>query len=380
MVIKYKFNEQCITYSQMNFIFNSRILWRRFTIWLRAYIISRYAELENSEEIFNKLYLEALNFGDMLQVIFGRENANNYSQLVSQYVYGFRDLISAQMSGDTESVYQLVNFLYKNAADRASFLTSINPYLNEAEWRDLLGTYIRYSIDEANSFITGNYSKEIASFDRLTELTNRMGYVFAQALYDYMNSNMQYAIHPTPVQCITVQEMNRIYDIRMFWFELIIWVRSYILSRLKGLGNENEVYARLMQVPARYVNMLQQIFQVNLEPYLQLLNTFIDLINSLVTAQMEGNVDEVNRITQLLYENADEGAAFLASINPFWDQNEWRSRLDNILQSIIDETITLSAGDHARNLEIYSNLLDQAESISSYFADGLFKYMSSQGR
>jgi hypothetical protein len=255
MITKYKFNEQCITYSQMNFIFNSRIFWRRFTIWLREYMISRYAELGNSEEIFNQLYLESLNFGDTLQIIFGRENENSYSQLVNQYIYGFRDLISAQISGDSESVYQLVNLLYKNAADRAAFLTSINPYLNESEWRDLLGTYIRYTIDEANSFISGNYSKEIAIFDRLIELTNRMGYVFAQALYDYINSNMQYAIHSSPVQCITVQEMNRIYDIRMFWFEFVTWTRSYIISRIKGIGNQNEVYARLKQVPVKYVNL-----------------------------------------------------------------------------------------------------------------------------
>jgi hypothetical protein len=99
----------------------------------------------------------------------------------------------------------------------------------------------------------------------------------------------------------------------------------------------------------------------------------------MITAQLEGNTDEVNLIIQRLYQNADQRAAFLASINPYWDQNEWRRRLYNNLRSTIDESTTFLARDYARNIDIFSTLLDQAESTSGYFARGLFSYMFREG-
>ena len=48
--MKHDFNPQCITYSQMNMIFNSRIYYRRLMTWTRAFLISKYygsAQLKN---------------------------------------------------------------------------------------------------------------------------------------------------------------------------------------------------------------------------------------------------------------------------------------------------------------------------------------------
>jgi hypothetical protein len=79
------FNPQCITYSQMNLIVNARIYYRRLTTWTRAYIISRYFGIGTAEAQFERLYLESLDIGNMLQIIFGREYSEQYSQLVSMY-------------------------------------------------------------------------------------------------------------------------------------------------------------------------------------------------------------------------------------------------------------------------------------------------------
>lgn len=379
MVSKQRFDEQCITYSQMDLIFNARIFWRRLTTWFRVYIISRFAGIGTAEEAFASLYLESSYFGDMLQFIFGREIANNYTQIMNEYTIGFRDLISAQLAGDTEVVNQAVNRLYQNTEQQAAFLSSINPYLNEAEWRTMMQTYLRYTIDEANAFVSGNYSKDIETFDSLTALTNRMGDVFTQAMYDYITSNMQFTKTVSPVQCVTYQQMNQIYAIRMVWFEFVTWTRAYILSRISGIGNENEVFARLKLVPMEFVAKLEQITRVNLDAYLQHLNSYIDLIAELVTAQIEGNEEELKNVTQRLYQNADEGAAILAGANPFWDEEELKMRLYDMLRNTIEESSTLLSGEYARNLDIFSSLLDQAENISSYFAQGMFKYLNSQG-
>jgi len=375
--------EQCFTYSQMNMIFNARIFWRRFTTWIRVYIISRYAGIGTAEDAFGRIYIEATDFGEMIRIIFGRNLANQYAQLMRRFTIGLRELINAEISDDREAVRQRVDDLYGITGEIAEFLASINPYLDEAEWRTMLGTYLQLTIEEANSFESGNYSRDIEIFDHLTELTNRMGDIFAQALFDYITSGRQFSDRPSPDQCITYEQMNQIYEIRMFWFELATWIRAYMLSRYAGLGNQAEVLDRLKQVPVNYINMLRGVFGArdDIERDLDLINTYIDLIVLLISAHQAGDMEEINRITRLLYQVVDERAAFLASVNPFWDETEWRTRLYGHLRSTIDESTTFLARDYARNLDIFSTLLDQADSTSDYYARGLFQYiLSREGR
>jgi hypothetical protein len=324
--------------------------------------------------MFGRLYLESLDIGNMLQIVFGRENSENYSQLLSQFAIILRDLISAQLEGNTDEVNQNINRLYEDVDQRAAFLEAINPYWSEAEYKNLFGTYIQYIVDEANALATGDYARDIEIYDRLNAHTNIMGDVFAEGLYNYITSGSP------PVrageQCITYEEMNEIFGIRMFWFELVTWIRNYMFSRYLNLGSTEAVYQRLLQVPVDYINVLKQIFGDTVtEDYIQLFYTYIELIDAFITAQIEGNIDE-NRITQLLYKNADERAAFIASLNPYWDETEWRNRLYNNLRSTIDESTSFLAGNYARNIDIFSTLLDQAESTGNYFAEGLFNYLN----
>jgi len=364
----------------MNLIFNARIFWRRLTIWTRIYITSRYLGIGTAEVSFDRLYLENSDFGDMLRILFSRSISDRYSQLLNQFSIGLRELISAQIQGDLDAVRQNIDRLLQNADQHAAFLASINPYLNETEWKNLLTTYLQDTLEEASLFASNDYRKQIEYFDRLTELSNTMGDAFAQALYDYITSGAQNSNNLSPQdgqRCLTYEQMNQIYNIRMFWFDLTDWVRAFMLSKYNDVGNEDEVYARLQQVVADYVNNLNQFFgETIVVNELQLeLNAYIDLIDSLITAQKEGNTEEIDRITRLLYQNANDRAASVSSINPYWDENEWRTRLNNNLRSTLDESTMFLTGDYARNLDIFSTLMDQAESSSDYFAQGLLSSM-----
>ena len=381
MIAKYNFNPQCITYSQMNLIYNARIYYRRLIIWTRIYLISRYFGIGSPEELFGRLYSEYLEIGNMFRLIFGRDISNQYSQLVSEFAIGLRGLLSAQTEGNTEAINSNVERLYQNVKDRAAFLAGINPYWSEAEYINLFETYVQYTIEEANSIAAGDYSKDIETFDRLASLSNRMGDTLAQGLYEYITSGQPVDLQPQNIQqCLTYEQVNAIYNIRMFWFELNYWTRTFMLSRYTGLGNVNEVHARLKQVPVNYVNNLKLIFGENaaIDALLVELNSYIDLIDALITAQMEGNTDEVNRITQLLYQNADDRAASVSSLNPFWDQNEWTARLYNNLRSTINESNTFLTKDYTRNLDIFGSLLNLADNTSGYFAQGLVNYIENQ--
>jgi hypothetical protein len=208
-----------------------------------------------------------------------------------------------------------------------------------------------------------------------------MGDTFAQGLYDYITSGAQ---NPSPNEaqiCLTYEQINLIFNIMMFWFDLNNWTRAFMLSKYKDVGDQDEVYARLQKVAADYVNNLKLIFgdapgvnQLQLE-----LNAYIGLIDSLITAQKAGNTEELDRITKELYKNANDRAASVSSLNPYWNENEWRTRLYNNLRNTLDESTMFLTEDYARNMDIFSRIMDLSENSSDYFAQGLLNYLF-QGR
>ena len=317
-------------------------------------------------------------------LFFGRGNSNRYTQLLYQFTFRLRDLISAQLAGDREAVNENVTLLYQNNSDRAAFLASINPYFDENKWKNMLDTYLQYILEGANSFASGDYDKEIAIFDLLMNLTNQMGEYYAQTLYDYIISGSQNA-NNLPAQgnqkCLTYEQMNEIYHIRTTWFDLAIWVRNFMQSKYRGIGDINAVAARLQQVPDESIAAMQNFFDHNpiLNDYQLQLNAYVDLIDAFTTAQMEDKAGEIQRITRLLYQNANDRAASLSSLNPsYWNKNTLQTMLYDSISSMIDESTTFLTKDYARNLDIFSTILDQAENMSDYIAQGLIGYIMSQ--
>jgi len=369
------FDPQCITYSQMNLIFNARFYYRRLTTWTKAYLLSRYFGIGTMEAQFERLYLETLDIGEILQIIFGRQAAEEYSQLLSQYAIIANELIIAQLAGDLETVNRSVERLYQNVDARADFLQNLNPYWSAEEYRNLFYGFIEHVIELANATAARDTAREIEHFDALNEHTDRMGDTFAEGLYAYLTSGSPPAEINVP--CITLEQMADIYTIRMFWFELVVWIRTYMLSRYAGTGDPEMIFARLMQVPETFVNTMKKFFpEIDVESYLQLFNTYLELIASFVTAMLENNVEELNLVTRSLYENADERAAAVSAINPFWQEEPWRDLLYANLRNTIEESNTFLTGDYERNIDIFTRLLDIAETSSTFLAQGIFDYIT----
>lgn len=383
MITKNEFNVQCITPSEANLIYNIRIGLRRVLVWTRAFILGSYTGLGTAEELFGRFYLESTGFAELICAFFGRRNSEKYSNLLTQFSIGIRDLVTAQLSGNNEAIMENVNRLYQNIEDRAAFLASLNPYFNAMEWRTMQETYLQYLLEAANAFTSGNYSNEIEIFDRLLDLTNNLGDYFAQSLYYYITSGSQNANNLPPQsgqQCLTYEQMNDIFTIRTMWFNLVIWIRNFMLSKYLRFGNVDQVYARLSRIPAEFINALRDFFGDNpiLNDYQMQLNELVDLIDSFTSAQMEGNTEELQRITQLLYQNANDRANSLASLNPYWNQSEIRSLLNNNITGTLQQSTTFLTGNYAANTDIYSTLLLQAEDISELIAQGLISYINSQ--
>lgn len=376
------FNPNCITYAQMSLIFNSRIYYRRLTTWTRAYLSSRYFGVGTSEALFERLYRETIDIGDMLHLVFGRRYSEEYSQLLSQYAIISHQLIDAQIAGDIQAVNESVKRLYQNVADRSVFLESINPYWSAPDYRNLFNSYIEYTLETANAMVSGDFTRNMELYDLLNELTNRMGDTFAEGVFDYITSggltegtNANPSLNSTP--CLTREQIEDIYILMTFWFELIIWIRNYMVRVYTGTGDAEEALNRLLQVPVTYVTTLSRYFpDFDTDAYLDLFYTYIYLIRDFVNAMIENNVDELNMATVALYQNADDRADFLSSVSPLWSRDELRDILYTNLRSTIEESSSFLAQDYEMNIDIFTRLLDQAENTGTLLANGFFQHMA----
>lgn len=191
MYIKNRMNEPTITLGQMNLLFSIRTLWRDLATWTRAYLVSRYAGIGLSEDVFNRLYRVPQEFGNVLRLIFGDQVAEQYTQLISRQLVIIREIIEAQMTGNIDLLNENVRQLYQNAADRAGYVASINPYWDETTVSSLIDTYLRYTLEEITTLLTGDYKRNIDIYDRLLSHADSMGDYFAEGLFKYLYNGSQ---------------------------------------------------------------------------------------------------------------------------------------------------------------------------------------------
>lgn len=168
--------------AQMNFIFRARMLWRDLATWLRAYKVSLYGGVGNSESLSQRLYQIPLEYGNMLRVFVGDEATEKYINLLSQYIILLQSLFIAQINNDVNSIDDLTKQIYQNTKERAALFAQMNPYWSQSEWITLMNAFTQMQIEEATTFLTQDYDRNIEIFDRILSLTTIMGDYFSEGL------------------------------------------------------------------------------------------------------------------------------------------------------------------------------------------------------
>ena len=150
-----------------------------------------------------------------------------------------------------------------------------------------------------------------------------------------------------------------------------------MLSKYRNVGDYEEIYAHLQNIVDEHISNLKQFFDETPElNQLQLeIKTYIDLIDSLATAQIAGNAAEIDEIVRQMYQNAETAASLSATINPYLNEDALKATWLNNTQNTIDLSTTFLTEDYARNFYIFSSLIDQAEISSDSFWQSVLNYI-----
>lgn len=180
---------------------------------------------------------------------------------------------------------------------------------------------------------------------------------------------------------ITSGQLNLIFRSRIIWRDLATWIRAYLVSIYAGFGNQDAVMQRLNRIPIEFGNIFKIVFGDQItEKYTNLISDSIKTLESLITAQINGDANAVNEYTKQLYENADQRAALLSKINPFWQESEWKNLLYEFIRLTIEESTTFLNKEYTRNIAVFDSILSHTSIMGDYYSQGLLNYLNYSNR
>ncbi|MGI6731967.1 MAG: hypothetical protein ACOX5F_08790 [Anaerovoracaceae bacterium] len=380
MAYKNRFDPECITYTDENIIFNTRLYWRQMVYWTRVYFNSVFAGIGSEEEVFARLYETPTRFVGAWEFVLGRPSAETYLFLLNEYVILLRQLVEAVMSGDLDAINENLDLLNENIEARAEFLAETFPTLEKDVLREMLKTFLQYEIEEINANVNQDYERIIEIYDNLIQQTNIMSDYLSKGIIDLITyrgiepigQEIPKSVHTSG--CITYEELNTILSIAMFWVELVEWFRAYRISLVAGLGDQEALYERMIQHTVNFGNALKQFLEDEefVDHFISLIQEYINLVSNLLQARLENNVEEADQAFRSILENIEQRARIISTVMPTLDERAWYNQLLRINTNLIEMGTALISGDFERNIQLFDALETQAEGLGFYFTENLF--------
>ncbi|HWQ79034.1 MAG TPA: hypothetical protein VN381_09460 [Anaerovoracaceae bacterium] len=179
---------------------------------------------------------------------------------------------------------------------------------------------------------------------------------------------------PNLTEYLESEQLTLIGSLRQLWTQLAIWSRSLIVSTAANLGDIQAITDRLADLPEAFAALLGQYFEPQeADSFRELLEEHISTLEALITAEKNNNVQTVNQETVNLYNNASRIAAYLVSINAFWNQEQLSDLLYDYIEMMLADLVARLEGDYTKELDIFDDLLTQALKISDYMAQGMLQ-------
>jgi len=107
-----------------------------------------------------------------------------------------------------------------------------------------------------------------------------------------------------------------------------------------------------------------------------LLTSHLVIASELVKAAKAGDNKAASDAEKQWYANADEIAAFLGSINPYWSQEDWKMMMYAHLALVKAEVVNMLTKDFESGIQVYDEIERQALEMADVMAEGIIKQFS----
>lgn len=172
-------------------------------------------------------------------------------------------------------------------------------------------------------------------------------------------------------------QLNMMHQSKLILRELVLWIRFYMISAYAKLGDKEEVYNKLASIPSEFGNIIRLFFGDTIaDTYTGFFGLQILLIRNLIDNQIQSDMKGVRDTINQLYDVSERRALYLGQYNQFWNQKELNSLTYTFLSYVLEEITEFLVKDYEGSIEAFDKLLDHADVIGIFFAEGLYRYLT----
>lgn len=183
-------------------------------------------------------------------------------------------------------------------------------------------------------------------------------------------------MNPTDI-CYTAPQVYLLNQLRTLWEQHVFWTRSFIISTAADLGDLSEVTTRLLRNPVDFAKVFNMFYdQQTTAAFENLFTQHLLIAADLVNAAKKNDENGVQAARQRWYANADEIAAFLASINFYWNKDTWQDLLYDHLQMTEKEAVLRLTGRYKEDIETFDKIESEALKMADYMFQGFVNYFN----
>lgn len=171
---------------------------------------------------------------------------------------------------------------------------------------------------------------------------------------------------------VTYELMNTIINYQRAWSEFSTWMRNFMYSTVNNSPDLAAVTNRLYSTQTDFYNLFRVFYGPEVSQYfVNLILSFITSATNVITGVTNHDQEAVNASTVQWYQNADTLAAFLAQINPFWDERQWKNLFYQYIAMSNQAIISTVGSNFEQEIAINNRLQDLTYILGSYMARGI---------
>ena len=175
-----------------------------------------------------------------------------------------------------------------------------------------------------------------------------------------------------PPVCVSSAEHSLNNYLRLLWSQHVYWTRMFIISAVYGLPDEIYVSNRLSQNPGDFEMVLRPFYgEENAAQFANLLTTHLQIAGELVGDMIAGNTMAAEDAERRWYDNADQIAEFLSSINPNWTVQDWKKMLYDHLAMLKSEAEDIMDQNFEDSISMFGNIEQEAMEMADAMAQGI---------
>ncbi len=156
---------------------------------------------------------------------------------------------------------------------------------------------------------------------------------------------------------------------RMLWEQHATWTRQTIISIAEGLPDERQTTERLLRNPEDIAAVFRPLYGDGVADMLSsLIRDHLVIAAELVKAAKAGNSADAADAEKRWYANADDIAAFLNQINPYWSKEAMMRMWHEHLSLVKSQAVARLNKDYKSDIAFYDVgeqlLLDMADDFT----------------